>query len=76
MRTLVISDLHLGARLQNGVLTRPEPLRRLLAALDGIDRLVLLGDSVELLEGRTAQAMEVARPVLEAIGSRSGPGAS
>lgn len=74
MRTLVISDLHLGARLQNGVLTWPEPLRRLLAGLDGIDRLVLLGDSVELLEGRTAQAMETARPVLEAIGSRMGDG--
>ena len=74
VRTLVISDLHLGARLQNGVLTRPQPLRRLLAALDGIDRLVLLGDSVELLEGRTAQAMETARPVLEAIGSRMGDG--
>lgn len=72
MRTLVISDLHLGARLQHGVLTWPEPLRRLLRALDGIDRLVLLGDSVELLEGQTAQAMETARPVLEAIGSRLG----
>ena len=72
MRTLVISDLHLGARLRNGVLTWPEPLRRLLTALDGIDRLVLLGDSVELLERRTAQAMGTARPVLEAIGSRLG----
>ena len=53
---------YLGARLQNGVLTWPEPLRRLLAGLEGVDRLVLLGDSVELLEGATAQAMETARP--------------
>jgi Calcineurin-like phosphoesterase len=72
VRTLVISDLHLGARLQNGVLTRPEPQRRLLAALEGIDRLVLLGDSVELLEGRASHAMAVAQPVLSAIGKRLG----
>ena len=74
MRTLVISDLHLGARLQHSVLTRPEPLRRLLAALDDIDRLVLLGDVVELLERRAAHAMPVAQPVLEAIGERLGAG--
>lgn len=72
MRTLVISDLHLGARLQNGVLTWPEPQQRLLTALEEIDRLVLLGDSVELLEGRTAEALETARPVLQAIGTRLG----
>jgi predicted phosphodiesterase len=72
VRTLVISDLHLGARLQNGVLTRPEPQRRLLAALEEIDRLVLLGDLVELLEGRASHAMAVAQPVLSAIGERLG----
>jgi Calcineurin-like phosphoesterase len=70
VRTLVISDLHLGARLQHGVLTWPEPQRRLLEALDGVDRLVLLGDSVELLEGRPNQAMTVAQPVFEGIGRR------
>lgn len=73
MPTLVISDLHLGARLQHGVLTRPEPLERLLAAVDGIERLVLLGDTVELMEGRPQQAMEIAEPVLRALGSRLGP---
>ena len=39
-----------------------------------MDRLVLLGDVVELLEGRTAHAMAVAQPVLEAIGARLGSG--
>jgi UDP-2,3-diacylglucosamine pyrophosphatase LpxH len=73
VRTLVISDLHLGGRLQHGVLTRPEPLRRLLGAIDDIERLVLLGDTVELMEGRQQQAMEVAEPVLRAIGARLGP---
>ena len=72
VRTLVISDLHLGARLQRAVLTRPEPLEALLEALDGTERLVLLGDVVELLEGRPAQAMQAAEPVLRALGARLG----
>jgi UDP-2,3-diacylglucosamine pyrophosphatase LpxH len=72
VRTLVISDLHLGARLQRGVLHHPEPLDTLLRALDGVDRLVLLGDVVELLEGRGRQAMKVAEPVLRAVGARLG----
>jgi hypothetical protein len=55
------------------VLTRPEPLRRLLGALDQIDRLVLLGDIVELMEGRAQQALGVAEPVLRELGARLGP---
>jgi len=70
--TLVVSDLHLGARLARDVLRRPEPLEALLAALEGVERLVLLGDTVELLEGRPRQAMDVAEPVLRALGARLG----
>lgn len=66
MRTLIISDLHLGTRLEYDVLRRPEPLAALLAALEGVDRLVLLGDVVELMEGRPQQAMAIAEPVLRA----------
>jgi UDP-2,3-diacylglucosamine pyrophosphatase LpxH len=72
VRTLVISDLHLGSRLGHDVLRRPEPLARLLEALDGVQRLVLLGDAVELIEGRPQQALESAGPVLRAIGERLG----
>ena len=54
MRTLLISDLHLGTRLEYDVLRRPATLERLLAALEGVDRLVLLGDIVELMDGRPA----------------------
>lgn len=72
-RTLLISDLHLGGRLFHGVLAHREPLERLLAALDTIDRLVLLGDVIELLERRPQRAMELARPVLSALGRRMGP---
>src|SRR5918998_2418690 len=74
MRTLVVSDFHLGARLRRDVLRRPDALEALLGALDGVDRLVLLGDVVELLEGRPVRAMEVAEPVLRAIGARVGRG--
>jgi len=75
MRTLVVSDFHLGARLRRDVLRREPALAALLDALEGVDRLVLLGDVVELLEHRPARAMEVAEPVLRAIGARLGRGA-
>jgi UDP-2,3-diacylglucosamine pyrophosphatase LpxH len=74
VRTLVISDLHLGTRLGRDVLRRPEPLEALLAALDGVDRLVLLGDVIELSEGRAGRAMAIAEPVLRALGGRLGAG--
>jgi hypothetical protein len=73
--TLVVSDLHLGSRLERDVLRRSEALDALLAALDGVERVVLLGDVVELLEGRPRQAMEVAEPVLRAVGARLGDAA-
>lgn len=67
-----MSDLHLGARLGQDVLRRREILERLLDALDGVQRLVLLGDVIELLERRKQQAFEIAEPVLRAIGARLG----
>jgi len=72
VRTLVISDLHLGSRLQRDVLRRPAALEVLLAQIKRIDRLVLLGDVVEMLEGRPRAAFDDARPVLQAIGAAVG----
>jgi hypothetical protein len=72
--TLVLSDLHLGSRLRHDVLTQPEPLHRLLEALAGVERLVLLGDVVELLEGRAERVMDVAEPILRLIGGTLGLG--
>ncbi len=74
MRTLLISDLHLGSRLGRDVLRHREALDRLLAALDDqrVDRLVLLGDTVELVEARPRDAMAIAEPVLRAIGALLG----
>jgi UDP-2,3-diacylglucosamine pyrophosphatase LpxH len=74
VRTLVISDLHLGGRLHHGVLTRPAALGRLLNAVESVDRLVLLGDIVELMEGHAEHAMTVAEPVLRALGEKLGKG--
>lgn len=69
MRTLVVSDLHLGGRTGSDVLRqRPEALEAFLAALDGVDRLVLLGDALELRHGPARETLAKARPVLEAIG--------
>ena len=72
MPTLVLSDLHLGARLRHDVLTHPEPLHRLLESLEGIERLVLLGDVIELLEQRADRALDIAEPVLRLLGRTLG----
>ena len=72
MRTLVVSDLHLGARIGRDVLRRPEALAQLLAALRDVDRLVLLGDAVELVQERGGASPELAEPVLRAIGAAMG----
>lgn len=75
MRTLLISDLHIGSRLGRDVLRHREALDRLIAALDerAVDRLVLLGDTVELIEGQPRKAMATAEPVLRALGAAMGP---
>jgi hypothetical protein len=69
----VISDLHLGASSDVDVLRRPAAQNALLAALDGVDRLVVLGDLLELRHGPMQAALEAARPVLKAIGEALGP---
>ena len=72
MRTLVISDLHLGIRTGADVLSRPEALDVLCSRLDGVDRLVLLGDTLELRHGPARAALAVAEPVMRAIGDALG----
>jgi hypothetical protein len=72
VRTLVVSDLHLGARTGVDVLRRPAARAALLDRLDGVDRLVLLGDTLELRHGPVREALRAARPVLEAIGAALG----
>jgi hypothetical protein len=69
VRTLVVSDLHLGARSGVDLLRRPAARDTLLERLDGVDRLVLLGDTLELRHGPVRETLAAARPVLEAIGA-------
>ena len=73
MRTLVISDLHLGVRTGVDVLARPEALGVLCERLDGVDRLVLLGDTLELRHGPARDALARAEPAMRAIGDALGP---
>src|SRR4051794_41814659 len=68
VRTLVVSDLHLGARTGVALLRRPPVRARLLERLDGVDRLVLLGDTIELRHGPPREALAAAEPALTAIG--------
>ena len=68
----MISDLHLGSRNGVDVLRRPAARTALLEALEGVERLVVLGDLLELRHGPVRDALEVARPVLGAIGERLG----
>jgi hypothetical protein len=68
VRTLVVSDLHLGKTEANDLLRREELRRPLLEALEGVDRLVILGDGLELREAPHRDAVEIAAPFFADIG--------
>lgn len=68
MRTLVVSDLHLGSRTDADVLRHEGARAALVAGLEGVDRLVLLGDVLELRHGPIPDALDAAAPTLAAIG--------
>jgi hypothetical protein len=75
MRTLVISDLHLGLRTEADVLRRPAAREALTARLADVDRLVLLGDTLELRHGPVRDALRAAEPAMRAIGDALPTGA-
>lgn len=70
--TLIISDLHLGSISSSDLLRRPTVRESLMAALDGVDRVVLLGDVLELRHGPMREAMAAARPFFEDLGRALG----
>jgi hypothetical protein len=72
VRTVVISDLHLGSRSEGDVLRRRVARDKLIERVEDADRLVLLGDTVELRQGPAREAMAIARPVLEELGAALG----
>ncbi len=68
MATAIISDLHLGTVSGADVARHPVVRQRLLEALAPADRVVLLGDALELRERPTAEVLDLARPLLEGLG--------
>lgn len=72
MKTAIVSDLHLGAISGGDVLRDPEIRAVLAAELRGAERLVLLGDAIELRERPVGAALHHARPALEALGAAVG----
>jgi Calcineurin-like phosphoesterase superfamily domain len=68
MRTAIVSDLHLGSGFGEDLLRDAEIRRVLLEEIAGADRLVLLGDAIELRELPLATAMASARPFFEELG--------
>ncbi len=67
-RTLLISDFHIGWRPIPSTLERARPLEILLEAVRGFDRLILLGDIVEMTATPAAHSMPIAAPILSQLG--------
>jgi UDP-2,3-diacylglucosamine pyrophosphatase LpxH len=72
MRTAIVSDLHLGAISGEDVLNDPAVRRLLFAEIAGADRVVLLGDVVELRDQPLGSALARARPFFEELGAAIG----
>jgi UDP-2,3-diacylglucosamine pyrophosphatase LpxH len=69
VRTAVISDLHLSLTSGGDVLRDPGVRAILLEEIGDADRVVLLGDVVELRERPLGTALEAARPFFEDLGA-------
>lgn len=69
MRTLIVSDLHLGSVTRADLLRRPELRAPLLEAAADAQRVVLLGDVLELRHGPPRDALAAARPFFEELGA-------
>jgi hypothetical protein len=72
MKTAIISDLHLGLASGGDVLRDPEIRAALLAELRGAERLILLGDIVELREQPLGAALDQALPFFAELGAAVG----
>jgi predicted phosphodiesterase len=68
MRTLLISDLHLGSLSGSDLIRDPELRAPLLELAADADRVVLLGDVLELRHGPPRGALAAARPFFEDLG--------
>lgn len=69
MRTAIVSDLHLGSGFGEDLLRDAEIRGTLLAEIATADRVVLLGDVLELRELPLPAVLETARPFFEELGA-------
>lgn len=67
-RTALISDLHLGSSSRADILRRDPIRRRLFDALTDVDRVVLLGDAIELRDLPLGMALAGSRAFFEDLG--------
>jgi UDP-2,3-diacylglucosamine pyrophosphatase LpxH len=67
--TAIVSDLHLGTVTGADLARRPRALDRLLDVAERADRLVVLGDLVELRERPSTAVLDDVAPVLTALGA-------
>jgi predicted phosphodiesterase len=74
VRTVVVSDLHLGTVTERDLLRLPEARAALTERVRGADHVVLLGDVLELREGPIAAALAAAEPFFRELGAAA-PGA-
>ena len=68
MRTAIVSDLHLGLGSGADLLRREGFRERLCSELAGADRLILLGDVLELRDRPLGEVLDGAAPALAALG--------
>ena len=68
MRTAIVSDLHLGSCFGEDLLRDASIRRALLEEIASADRLVLLGDALELRELPLPGVLAAARPFFEELG--------
>jgi hypothetical protein len=73
VRTLVVSDLHLGSHTKRDVVATPELRAPLLGAAGDCDRLILLGDLLELRHGPERDALGAAQAPLTDLGTALKP---
>jgi hypothetical protein len=74
VRTAIVSDLHLGGFVGEDLLRDADIRRVLLEEIGSADRVVLLGDVLELRELPLASVLEIARPFFEELGEAMGGG--
>ncbi len=72
IKTIVFSDLHLGAGTEADLARRPSFREVLLGAIEGAERIVILGDALELRDRPVAEVVKIAAPFFAELGEAAG----